>query len=144
MLERFDRRVQAVGHVVLHGADAVHAGTRPHAAGDGFVIRERPAGRGIDAADGKVVHRAGGGRGDLVRQSLVQRAEQHVGDALRRFHIARRDAGRRLRVENASRPRDHVNGPQQAGVVGNVVFDQAAEAVHRRRRGDREVRVDAA
>jgi hypothetical protein len=48
VFERFDGRVERVGHVGLHAGDAVEAGARAHAAGGGFVVGEGLAGARVD------------------------------------------------------------------------------------------------
>ena len=40
LLEDFDGRVPRIGHVGVHGGNAVEAGASAHAASDGFVIGE--------------------------------------------------------------------------------------------------------
>ena len=72
IFERFDGRVEGVGHVAVDAVDAVDSlpvssGARAHAAGDGFVVGEGRVGARIEAADGQIAHRAVAGGGDAMR-----------------------------------------------------------------------------
>ena len=79
-----------------------------------------------------------------MRQRLRERAQNHVGDALRGFNIAARYRGGMLRVDHGACGRDDRDGPRDAGVVEDVFRDQAAKSVERRRKRDGEVGIDAA
>ena len=96
MLERLHRRVPAVGHVRVRGARAIRHRRCAHAAGDGFVVGEGASAHAIPSAESEIVHGSGTGGGNQLRRGLRQRAQNHVGDALRRFDVARGHGGRRL------------------------------------------------
>jgi len=95
LLQGLHRRITRVCHVHLHATEAVRVRPRPHAAADGFVVREGGPVR-ARAAEGEVVHRALAGGGHAVGQCLRERPEHRVDDALGGFHVAARHCvGRR-------------------------------------------------
>src|ERR1019366_10059302 len=136
--------VEGVGHVGVDAGDSVFGGARAHATGDGFVIGEGLAGAGIDAADGEVVHGAGGGGGDAVGNRLGQRFQKYVDNSLGSLNVATSDGGGRSCVDNGSRWSDHTDGAHESGGGGHVFAEQAAEDVEAGRVGDRLDRVDCA
>ena len=106
---------------------------RAHAARDGFVIRERAMAKMIHAPKGDVVHGAVTGGGNEPRHCLGQRAQHHVRDALRRFHIACGHRSGRLRVHHRPQRRDHFKRPHDARGVRNVFAHQATKHICRGR-----------
>ena len=68
-----------VRHMRVHGIGTIGVRRCATAAANGFVISESVV------AEGEVVHRSLAGRRDF------QRAQQHIDDALRRFHVAAND-----------------------------------------------------
>src|SRR6266849_1074211 len=55
-LKRFDGRVPTVGHVRVHSAFSWPSGRSAHAAGNRFVVSERPVETHVPSAERKVVH----------------------------------------------------------------------------------------
>ena len=140
VLERFHRRVPAIGHVRVRGAVSRRVGRRAHAARDGFVIRERQPIR-ARAAETQIVHGPAARRRDALRRGFRQSAQNHVRDSLRGFDVAGRHRRWWARIHDAAERRDNLNRPQNTRRKRNLFRHQTAEHVHRRRRGHRQVRV---
>src|ERR1700730_8596209 len=109
--------------------DSVFGRARAHATGNGFVIGKGLARAWIDAADGEVVHGAGGGGRDAVGNRLRQRFQKRVDNALRSLNVATSNSGGRLCVDHGSRWGDDTDGAHEAGGSGHVFAEQAAEDV---------------
>src|SRR6202140_5812033 len=121
--------VEGVGHMGVDAGDSVFSTARAHATGDGFVIGKGLARAWIDAADGEVVHGAGGGGRDAVGNRLRQRFQKHVDNALRSLNVATSNSGRGLCVDHGSQWGDDPEGAHEAGGGGHVFAEQTAEDV---------------
>ena len=114
MLERFHRRVPAVGHVRVRRAVPVAARRRAHAAGDGFVIGERRAAhrsrrRSSDCSWCRELAagmRSGAAFASAPSTTSVMRCDVSTFPAA--------IAAGALRVHHGALRRDHANRPQDA------------------------------
>src|SRR5260370_9479406 len=121
--------IQRVGHVSMDPGDSVFGRARAYATGDGFVIGKGLTRAWIDAADGEVVHGAGGGGRDAVGNRLRQRFQKHVDNALRSLNVATSNSGRGLCVDHGSEWGEDPDGAHEAGGRGHVFAEQTAEDV---------------
>ena len=137
-LEYLDGGVEGVGHVGLHGREAVELRSGPHAAAEGLVVV--PA----RAAHGQVVHRPLAGGGNALRQGLGQGAHDHVHHPAAGLHVAGGHGGRAAGVEQAALGGVQGDGAEAAGTGGGVGRHQAAEHVVDGRRRHRQRAVDVA
>src|SRR4029077_3019522 len=144
VFERLGGGVEGVGHVGVDTRDSVFGRTRAHTTGDGLVIGEGLAGAWIDAAEGEVVHGAGGRGWDAVGNRLRQRFQKYVDNSLRSFDVAASNSRGRFRIDHGSQWSDDTDGVDQTGGGGHVFAKQGAEDVEAGRVGDRLDRVDRA
>ena len=105
------------------------SGRAPHTAADGLVVHIGPVAGYVVAADNHVVHGALRRCRDAVGQGLAHRGQQHVGNALRRFHVAAGDTTLRLWVNEAANRRDYVNRTQTALVRRRFTADHASHDI---------------
>ena len=117
---------------------------RAHAAGDGFVVSERLAGARIHAANGEIVHGAGGRRGNSIRHGLRHRAQQDINNPLRCFHVTAGNRRRWPSVHDGPQRRDDFDGAHQPGGGRNIFRQQTAEDVEARRVSNGRHGIDAA
>src|SRR5207249_8713462 len=113
-------RVERVRHVRVDAAHAVPTGPRALAAGDGLVVRERPAGPWIDAADQGVVHGALRGGGDPIGERGCERAQNDVDDALRGLDVPGGDRRGRFGVQERAAFGPDLERTVGAGVRGDL------------------------
>ena len=82
IFQRFNRRVQRIGHVRVHAGESIGIRACAHASGNRFVISKRPASARISATDGEIVHGPGTGGRNAIRYGLGKRAQQNINDPL--------------------------------------------------------------
>src|SRR5439155_2637354 len=143
-LEGLDGRVERVGHVRVDAAQSVRGGPRAHTPGNRLVVSEGFARARIGASETQVVHGAGAGGGNAVRQRSGEGPQQDVHDALGSLNVTCGHGGGRSRVHHASHGGTHLDRRHQAGRGGNVFAEQTAEDVENRRGRNGEHRVHAA
>ena len=120
----------------VHRAHAVLSWSRTHAASNGFVVRELPAGSRINAADSEVVHCSLAGCGNSLRQRLGQCREQNVDDSLRGFDIAASHRSGMSGIDDCSCRRHNLDWFHQSRTRGHVSAHQTAEDIGDGRHGD--------
>ena len=118
--------------MALHGIGAVETAACAGATGNRLVVLH------AIVAERQVVHRALGIGHD------AERAVQRVGHALRRFDIAGDHGGRPLRVEEAARRHDKLDGREAAVIQRDVTLDEGAQHVQRGRARDRQRGIEVA
>src|SRR5439155_2760548 len=96
------------------------------------------------ASETQVVHGAGAGGGNAVRQRSGEGPQEDVHDALGSLNIARGHGGGRSRVHYTSFGGSHLDRRHQAGRGGDVFAEQGTEDVENRRGRDGEHRIHAA
>ena len=141
-LERFDRRVERVGHVSVDAGRTGPILRRARAAGDRFVVGKMAVAKSIEAADREIRHRARTRRRNSIRRGLGERAKQHIDNPLRGLDVSARDRCRSQRVDDRAGRRDELDRTHQAFVGGHRLGRETLHDVESCRQSDRVICVD--